>query len=325
MGAINAIHSVTPTETLLHLPDIPEDYHCRCEYCVYNFMGNIRTEDAVYAAKSNKTYFPKVDHSNTSENKHLDSGHFQGYRWAIQNLTQPGDWILDPTVGTGTAIIEAINNGRNAVGIELEFPEIAQRNIDAQKPHATGHYIFQQGDVRFLNDHLKGMGIKEETFSLILNGPPYPKMGGKSSDAPERKKWKDEDKIPVGPGSVKIVGEVHKNKSFDYRNPDNIGTLKGKEYWDHINQMYLSCEPFLKPGGFLVTIIKDMTRNKEPYLLHKIVNDEILAHNSSLKLYGSFIHKHWPPTTLMCMYPKRFPEVKLPTYQTGIILQKNGN
>lgn len=325
MGAINAIHSVTPTEILSHLPGIPEDYHCRCEYCVSNFLGNIRTEEAVYAAKSNKTYFPKVDHSNTSDNKHLDSGHFQGYRWAIQNLTNPGDWILDPTVGTGTTIIEAINNGRNAVGIELEFPEIAQKNIDAQKGHATGQYLFKQGDVRFLSDHLQGWDIKPETFSLILNGPPYLKIGGRSSDSPERKKWKDEDKIPVGGTSVKIVGKVHKDKSFDYRNPDNFGSLKGKEYWRALTGMFTECVPFLKPGGFLVTIIKDLTRNKEPYLLHKMVNDEILFSNPSLKLYGSFVHKHWPPTTLMCMYPKRFPEVNLPTYQTGIILQKHGN
>ena len=31
-------------------------------------------------------------------------------------------------VGTGTAVVEAINNDRNGVGIELEFAEITKSN-----------------------------------------------------------------------------------------------------------------------------------------------------------------------------------------------------
>jgi len=34
------------------------------------------------------------------------------------------------------------------------------------------------------------------------------------------------------------------------------------------------------------------------------------------------LHKHIPPTLFMSTYSKRFPEVKIPIYQTGIVLEK---
>jgi len=306
-----SITKVTPTEILQHQTEIPADYHCDCVFCTQNFLGDIRTEEKFYHAKAKETYFPRID----PNNKHLDAGHFQGYRWAIHNFTQPGDWILDPTVGTGTAIIEAINNNRNAIGIELEYPTVAESNIAAQKSHATGEYKFRQGNALYLKDYLKEWGIEKNQLSLIINGTPYPTLGSISSDSPERVSWTEEN------GERKY----YRNENFDYNIPDNIGKKKGKEYWDLINQMYSSALEFLKPGGYFVTIIKDMTQKQEPYLLHKMVTEEVLEHNPNLEYFGCFVHKHWPPTLHMLTYPKKFPNVKLPTYQTGIVLKKRPN
>jgi hypothetical protein len=40
-------------------------------------------------------------------------------RAAIKAFSQPGDWILDPFVGGGTSLVEAIAHGRNAIGIDI--------------------------------------------------------------------------------------------------------------------------------------------------------------------------------------------------------------
>lgn len=46
-------------------------------------------------------------------------------------LTNPGDWVLDPFSGSGTAILAALRNDRRGVGCELlpEYNEVARQRI----------------------------------------------------------------------------------------------------------------------------------------------------------------------------------------------------
>ena len=86
--------------------------------------------------------------------------------------------------------------------------------------------------------------------------------------------------------------------------------------------MYLDCIPHLKKNGKIVIIIKDMVQKKKAWLLHKMLIDRILERTDELKYFGCFMHKHIPTTMFMNTYPKRFPEVKIPLYQAGIVLRK---
>jgi len=38
----------------------------------------------------------------------------------VSGLTSPGDWVLDPMVGSGTTILEAAILGRNGIGIDID-------------------------------------------------------------------------------------------------------------------------------------------------------------------------------------------------------------
>jgi DNA modification methylase len=38
----------------------------------------------------------------------------------IERFTAPGDWILDPFVGSGTALVEARLLGRNGIAAEID-------------------------------------------------------------------------------------------------------------------------------------------------------------------------------------------------------------
>lgn len=287
---------------------IPEDYHCTCELCQpENFLGEIFNNDynTYYSNRIRKGYYTD------KPAEHLDVGQFVGYRWAIQNFCPEEGWVLDPTVGTGTAIVEAINNGRNAIGVELEYPHIAQRNIDAQD-HLQ-EYRFRQGDALRIGMYLKEWGVPENSLDLIINGPPYPtgKTAYTSSDAPQRDFGNTFRVSGTGP------------ETFNYLHPENIGLAKdGPEWEDLIRDYFSQAIPYLKPGGRLILLIKDLVRNKEVKNLHKETADIILNDNMDLVPEGWFIHRHVPTTMFMNTYPKRCPGVKIPFYQTGIILRK---
>jgi hypothetical protein len=302
MAKFNTFKNVGARDVMYHRESIPEDYHCSCEYCRTNFLGEIfHTPTGRYYTQSsrNKYYYPLLKPKG-GHAKHICPGHWSGYRWAIQNLTKEGDSIFDPTCGTGSAIVEAINSGRNGVGIELEFPHVTKTSIQTQydRGTATGKGEVIEGDARNQIKLLEEKGYEGECFDLILTGSPYPALGGKQSDAPER-----------------LDGII------EYQKTENVGVLRDKPYWDLINDIYVKSISKLKVGGKFVTIIKDPTQNKSAYLLHKMITDIVIA-NNPVKYHGSFIHRHLPYTIFMNTYPKQYPEVKLPLFQTGIILEK---
>lgn len=214
--------------------------------------------------------------------------------------------------------MEAMNNQRNGIGIELEFPEVCCGNIETQLKRAKdnqedlGSGILVHGNAKGLSQILENNNLGQDSLSLILNGTPYPARGktGVSSDAPEllytHKADNDMDK-----------------KFRNYRIEENFGShgLRGN-FWPWITQMYVDCVPFLKPGGKMVILIKDMIRQKEPFLLHKQVIDRILEASGDLEYYGSYIHKHIPSIIFINTYSRRWPDAHIPLYQTGIVLQK---
>jgi len=309
MAGESTFKDVGITDELFDRKEIPEDYHCDCRLCRDNFLGEIyhTPTDQYYTQSTRSRYYFPDEKPEGGFDKHICPGHWSGYRWAVQKFTKPGDMVLDPTVGTGTAIVEAINQGRNAIGIELEFPEITKRTVQVQHDRgtATGNSDVIQGDARDLHELLHDRGyIGDNIFDLIVNGTPYPVLGGGQSDAPERG-----------------MTSRGKGATIQYGKDKNVGVLKGQKYWDTIIDIYLNAIDKLKPGGKFVTIIKDPTQNKQAYLLHKMVAEKLLEH-APMKYYGTFIHRHLPQTLFMNTYPKRYPEVRLPLYQTGTVLEK---
>ena len=211
MAESKHLNSIRPQHIVQSRKGIPSDYHCTCEYC-QKFMGEIYNNhlDKYYSNRIRKEYY--VDKAGD----HLDVGQVIGYKWAVQNLCPIYGYVLDPTAGTGTAVVEAILAGRNGIGIELEYPEVGQRNIDyqwKQRNVPAGDKVssyFRQGDATKLDKYMFEWGFKEPIVDLIINGTPYPKLSGRSSDAPERKNLK-----------------TGQDNSFDYMHQDNIGLLKG--------------------------------------------------------------------------------------------------
>ncbi|MFZ2112753.1 MAG: DNA methyltransferase, partial [Solirubrobacteraceae bacterium] len=95
-------------------------------------------------------------------------------RRAISAYSEPGEVVLDPMCGIATTLVEAIHQGRRAVGVELEprWATLAAENVTkAGEQGAAGRASIVQGDARQL-----GQGVLDDLagrVSLILTSPPY--------------------------------------------------------------------------------------------------------------------------------------------------------
>lgn len=66
------------------------------------------------------------------------------FEYLIRTYTNPGDIVLDPTCGSGTAAVAAIRCGRNFICLEQEekFVAIARRRIEEERAQGV---IFERG------------------------------------------------------------------------------------------------------------------------------------------------------------------------------------
>ena len=275
---------------------LPYDYHCDCKYCK-KYMGMLRRTDGTFYSKMDRRKY-----YSDGDAQHIAKTPLHMARWCIQTYTEEGDWVLDPTMGAGTTAIESLSHNRNVVGIELEFYEVIMQNIDhliGLQPDNEAHYRIIQGDARKIAEHLEDFKHK---FQLIVNNPPY---SG------------DEQQV----GNIK----TGKTKSLRYdTSKNNLAFLKEQgEYYDTIHDIYSKACEFLKVGGYLCIGVKDMIRNKAPYLLHKFLGN-VINHIDDMYYQGLVLLPHYPPTLFMSTYNKRFPDVKVPKYQTILIFKKEG-
>lgn len=263
---------------------VPENYHCDCKYCQL-YKGQLMKEDGKYYSARPREGYSDLE----KENKHICPGHWHGYAFIIEQYTKEGDLVFDPFAGSGTALIEAAKRNRKALGIELEFAEITRANADL---YPDSNITIYEGDSTKVFPELK---IKP---NLIVTGPPY----NNHADPPERKNLNGDD------------------KTFDYANKESSALLTDKDYYQQMFEHFKLMADSLVSGGHMVTIIKDPIRNKEPYMLHEIFCK--IMEECGLEPEAMWLHYHWPPTLFMNTYPKRFPEVKIPLYQTMNVFKK---
>ena len=92
----------------------------------------------------------------------------------FRRYTKKGDWILDPFMGSGTSLIEALRLERNSVGIELQktVAEDAVNRIETEKKDGVLSKVYV-GDSRNINiENIKEqIGIKN--FQFVIFHPPY--------------------------------------------------------------------------------------------------------------------------------------------------------
>lgn len=262
---------------------IPSDYHCRCDYC-RRPIGELRQPAGDYYSRlERREYYAPEETRKEDGSGHIAKTPLHIARWAVQKYSRPGDWVLDPTIGAGTTAVEALTQGRNVSGMELEYGTVLKANIEKAllMPGARDcAACVAQGDARNIGEFLQRMDTprRKMEFDLVVNNPPY---SGDVSAFPQRD------------GEGKVTG----NHSYLYdKSLPNLAHLKeSKEYWDTMGDIYDACVDRLKLGGHFVIGVKDMVRNKEPYLLH-FKFTELMLGNDEVEFVGTAFLRHHPGT-----------------------------
>ena len=95
-------------------------------------------------------------------------------RQLFTRYTKKGDWILDPFMGSGTALIEAQRMGRNSVGIELQHnvaEEAYGRIRQEHNPMCATNVVVGNSKNINMDMLMTKYGIKK--FQFIIMHPPY--------------------------------------------------------------------------------------------------------------------------------------------------------
>lgn len=268
---------------------VPEDYHCTCRFCQKAIGELIRTDGTYYSRLERRQYY---DPAESGEGGHIAKTPLHVARWAIQAYSSSGDWVLDPTMGAGTTAVEALVQGRNAAGMELQYEGVLSANVSRHARDGLKAMI-RFGDARGIGDFLQGVPRP----SLVVNNPPY-----------------SGDKTEALPGN-KMRGKYQYNQDLP-----NLAFLKeGEEYWRTVQGIYSACSEHLLPGGHFVIGVKDQMRKKEPDGLHIRLAETL--EQVGLEFVGTAFLRHYPGTLHIHTYEKR-TGVKPPLYQTITVFRK---
>ncbi|MET8846018.1 DNA methyltransferase [Amycolatopsis sp. NPDC004625] len=169
---------------------------------------------------------------------------------AIEHYTKPGELVLDPMCGIGTTLVEAIDRGRRAIGVEYEthWADIAAANLRFARERGHDHDgEVVRGDARQLeallpSDHIGQVG-------LVVTSPPYgPSVHGLVKTDRE-------------PGVDKVSKRHYRyGSALDRGNLANIGhhrLLAG------FTRILTACAHVLRPGGHVVITVRPWREHAE--------------------------------------------------------------
>ncbi|HEX8870836.1 MAG TPA: DNA methyltransferase [Lentzea sp.] len=166
---------------------------------------------------------------------------------AIAHYTEPGDLVLDPMCGIGTTLVEALQSGRRAAGVEYEphWVDVARANLALARDRGVQHEgrVFH-GDARQIGSLLPPEYLGQA--ALVVTSPPY----GPSTHG----------QVAVAPG--KGVQKYHHlyGNTLDRGNLANIGhhrLLSG------FTRILAGLVPYLRPGGHIAITIRPWREHAE--------------------------------------------------------------
>jgi len=168
----------------------------------------------------------------------------------ISFFTKPGDWIIDPFLGSGSALVAARLLGRNGVGIELydDFCRLARSHI-AAVPGKTRNNVLR-GDASRILPMLENRGFPKMDF--CLSSPPY----WCQLSAPAATNEKGHERTLMG---LKAAYGDHA------RDLGNIPDYD--EFLDRQEEIFEKLYRVMRPNSYTVVITNNVYRNGRLYPL----------------------------------------------------------
>ena len=163
---------------------------------------------------------------------------------AISVYTRPGQLVLDPMCGIGTTMVEAVHQGRDGIGIEIEsrWADLAAANLrHARDQGATGAAMIVRGDATRLPELLPA--TLHGTVALVVTSPPY----GASVHGLVR----------PGPDGITKTANTY-SQARDRSNLAHAG-------WDGLitgmTRILAGCRQLLHPGGTIAVTARPIRRH----------------------------------------------------------------
>lgn len=175
----------------------------------------------------------------------------------IQLFTHKGELVIDPFAGIGTTLIAAQDLGRNAVGFDLnqEYIDFTKKRT-AQIQLDFGENTKQIAicdDANNISNYLN-----EETVSLCVTSPPYANM-------------LNHQRLNKSLRSDLRINKHYKKIQQYSNNPQDLGTMRLKEYIESLAEIYKGILPLLKPKAHCVININDLWENNHRYPTHSYI------------------------------------------------------
>lgn len=167
----------------------------------------------------------------------------------IELFTHEGELVLDPFVGSGTALVAAQDTNRHAVGFDLQpdYVDLSESRIDHTEPSATTQ-VAVHDDASSVAEYLEPGSV-----SLVFTSPPYANLLNRQRRNKSRRDRKNEQ-----------LGAVEQYS----QDPRDLGTMPLEEYSEAMGSIFEGIRRVLKPGGHCVVNVPDMWWEGERVTIH---------------------------------------------------------
>ena len=174
----------------------------------------------------------------------------------IEFFTKPGQVVLDPMTGTGSALVAALRCGRNSYGIELNpaYAEIARQVVAEERAQLGGAAAslaaeIITGNAADIARHVADWRIPP--IDYVITSPPY---------------W---DMLRArGAETQKHRRQIPELDVFYSDDPQDLGNIRDYEsFLTQLAAIYQALQPFLQPHAYLTIIVKNVKKGGKIYPL----------------------------------------------------------
>jgi DNA modification methylase len=183
----------------------------------------------------------------------------------IKLFTHESELVLDPFVGSGTTLVAAQDNNRNALGFDLkdEYIKLSESRLSNLSLLGTNQQIVIQDDARNIKHYLK-----PDSLSLIFTSPPY---GNLLNRKRKNKSRRDRDN-----------GQLGKIEQYSQDERD-LGTYEVEEYAKAMGDIFEDLLPYLREKAHCVINVPDFWWENERITLHIVIVQELRRRGYELR------------------------------------------